>query len=409
MPPLTDELGAYYERLSVAVRPLLRCRNAKRCAALVREEWSPVVATGAPARRLVALAVQRPEIIGPPPDRSSPVATALGEGRVMISGGSHVPYGLGYAEHAAELQVYDSATGSFEALGRLSIPPVDHTATLLPKGRVLIVGGSDDFLNRQMEAFVWDPTDGSTTYAGTLYHSRVGHTATPLPDGRVLILGGEDGWDQSAGETWSPLVQEFEPSPGLDEFRAFHSATLLPDGLVLVVGGAGTGEDGPDALASARLIDPVSGEVTEAGTLAAPRFSHTAVLADDGGVLIIGGTTLDDGTYGLGTTVERWDPEERSFSTVGELLHPRRGSTITPLSDGRVVIAGGTIETPDGFEVTDSVEVWDPESYTSSEATPLRDSRNDHAAVLLEDDAVLLVGGLEDPARSLSDAEVWRG
>ena len=70
-----------------------------------------------------------------------------------------------------------------------------HTATLLPDGRVLIVGGIGARDGRLLghgiaEAEVRDPSSGKFASAGQAAVGRILHTATLLDDGRVLITGG---------------------------------------------------------------------------------------------------------------------------------------------------------------------------------------------------------------------------
>ena len=70
-----------------------------------------------------------------------------------------------------------------------------HTATLLPDGRVLIVGGigarAADFSDNGIaEAECRDPSSGTFASAGQDAVGRALHTATVLDDGRVLITGG---------------------------------------------------------------------------------------------------------------------------------------------------------------------------------------------------------------------------
>ena len=64
-----------------------------------------------------------------------------------------------------------------------------HAATLLPNGRVLIVGGSDGD-HALASAELYDPATGTFSSAGSMSKARDGATATLLPDGRVLICGG---------------------------------------------------------------------------------------------------------------------------------------------------------------------------------------------------------------------------
>jgi hypothetical protein len=84
---------------------------------------------------------------------------------------------------------------------------------------------------------------------------RFGSPATLLPDGRVLVVGslllggpadghGAELYDPASG-TWTLAADMTTPRRG-------HTATLLPDGTVIVAGGDAAAEDGR----SAELFDP---------------------------------------------------------------------------------------------------------------------------------------------------------
>jgi hypothetical protein len=135
------------------------------------------------------------------------------------------------------------------------------------------------------------------------------HTATRLPDGRVLVVGG---WTRTSGgevihssaELWDPATGSFAPAGSLAEARARHTATLLADGRVLVVGGAGTTDGGVAIRSAAEIWDPDSVSFAWAGSLHEGRFDHTATLLADDSVLVVGGY----GTDGALGTAESWAP-----------------------------------------------------------------------------------------------------
>jgi hypothetical protein len=121
-----------------------------------------------------------------------------------------------------------------------------HDAVLLPDGRVLITGGSDERDDRGQydSAEIFDPVTGTSLLAGTMRLPRYKHAGTSvvLPGGRVLIAGG------------APEAEVYDPETGafrLVESEArmvgqFSAAAPLSDGRVLVTGGYGEGR-GPQA------------------------------------------------------------------------------------------------------------------------------------------------------------------
>jgi RHS repeat-associated protein len=195
---------------------------------------------------------------------------------------------------------------------------VGASATLLPDGRWLLVGGqgAEGALSA---ATIWDPqTQSSTPLSRHLQEARAWHSATALPDSTVLIFGGVDGNGQVVGsaELFDPATRTFRtlPPTGLTP-RASHTATLLTDGHVLIVGGVGTSGQ---MLGGAQLWDPQShaGESISAG-LTTARHRHNATLLPDGTVVLWGGTdhagaVLNDG--------EIYDPILQRFTSAGALL-----------------------------------------------------------------------------------------
>ena len=65
----------------------------------------------------------------------------------------------------------------------------DHTATLLPNGKVLVAGGLVT-ATCLTSAELYDPASGTWSATGSLNTARYCHTATLLPNGKVLVAGG---------------------------------------------------------------------------------------------------------------------------------------------------------------------------------------------------------------------------
>ena len=106
----------------------------------------------------------------------------------MVGGFGAGGAGLGTAE------VFDPASGIWTVTAPLPFAITSHTATLLPDGKVLVAGGfgPNDVTNG---AAVFDPaggTNGSWTMVGSLNIGRWDHSAILLPNGKVLVVGGED-------------------------------------------------------------------------------------------------------------------------------------------------------------------------------------------------------------------------
>ena len=116
-----------------------------------------------------------------------------------------------------------------------------HSATLLPSGRVLLVGGYDVVgATTLSSAELYDPTSNAFGAAGDLTSPRDSHTATLLPGGFVLIAAGESdiAGNLSSAELYDPAVGAFSGTGNLPAVRKEHTATMILFGRVLIVGGA---------------------------------------------------------------------------------------------------------------------------------------------------------------------------
>ena len=138
------------------------------------------------------------------------------DGKVLIMGGSPC------AVYSTTCTTYPTATA--EIIDLKSPNPVWtytgsmvtggrklHNATLLPDGKVLVIGGSRGTESPNMaptdpayQSELWDPATGSWTTMASLTKPRAYHSvALLLPDGRVLSAGGQQ-LNPPSAEIYSP-------------------------------------------------------------------------------------------------------------------------------------------------------------------------------------------------------------
>ena len=99
--------------------------------------------------------------------------------------------------------IFDPATGLTTPTAMPSLVRIAASATLLQDGRVLFAGGSPFTTGRGLvkwfdSADIWDPSTGIFSATGTMAEPRQGQSATLLPDGRVLLVGSGFGGSISA-------------------------------------------------------------------------------------------------------------------------------------------------------------------------------------------------------------------
>jgi uncharacterized protein YjdB len=313
------------------------------------ELYDPIAGTWSPTGSLTAA-------------RAWHTATLLPNGMVLVAGGYNYQPPAGTINIASS-EIYDPAAGTWSSTGSLAGARYNHTATLLPNGKVLVAGGL--FYNGGQTVLasseLYDPVAGTWSSTGSLVNAVAFHTATLLQNGTVLAAAGMGSssvgqfsqlYDPIAG-TWSSSVG------GTIQGTYYHTATLLPNGKVLMAGGfAANG-----ALASCELYDPAAGTWSATGSLAISRYSHTATLLPNGKVLVASGAeaSFQSGEFYLNSPVssaELYDPTAGTWATTGSLLQGRDTFTATLLPDGAVVVAGGENGTEGGIELSPTVELY---------------------------------------------------
>jgi hypothetical protein len=318
-------------------------------------------------------------------------ATLLSSGKVLITGGWTDPYGN---SSFASAEVYDPASGTWSAGASMISHRADHTATLLPNGKVLVSGGY--IANSALaSAEVYDPASGTWSATTSMATPRHAYTATLLPNGKVLVTGGWNYSSLASAEVYDPASGTWSATASMASARHWHTATLLANGKVLVVGGSVSG-NGSSSLASAEVYDPASGTWSATASMTLARHVHEATLLPNGKVLVTGGRN-----GGYLASAEVYDPASGTWSATASMASAHSAHEATLLPNGKVLVSG----TGDGPTPTSSAEVYDPASGTWSVAASMTTAREGHTATSLPSGQVLVSGGLN--GGQLASAELY--
>jgi N-acetylneuraminic acid mutarotase len=216
-----------------------------------------------------------------------------------------------------------------------------------------------------------------------------------------VIAGYHNGW-LSGAEIYDPDTGQWRVTQPIFAHGTNHTATLLSDGRVLVM--AGSPQSGGSSTSDDRveIFDPKTNRWQPAARHENTGGSHTATLLTDGRVLVAGGSA-DPAIY---------DPVSDTWQPAGSLAVNRWGAQAVRLQDGRVLLVGG--RSPHEERTIDSVEVYDPASNAWRQAAPLAQARYLHTTTLLADGRVLVTGGgrlldnsFDDPGAILSSVEIY--
>lgn len=225
---------------------------------------------------------------------------------------------------------------------------------------------------RQLRNEIYNPTTQRWTAAGNRTFSGFLSDAVVMLDGRVLSTGAER--FQWSAEIWDPAVESWRLTSPMSVSRLFVGLALLPNGNVLAAGGTTLGS----LSRTAEIFNPAKESWSMTGEMVLPHGTQGALIP------------LPDGRVFLAVRdTEIFDPTTETWRLAARMPTARIGYSVTLLSDGRVMVAGG-----DG--TLRSVEIFDPTTETWTAAASLLTRRTEHRAALLPDSRVLVAGGRLD-------------
>ena len=268
-------------------------------------------------------------------------ATVLTAGKVLVVGGGK-NLGTSFPNPVDSAELYDPKTGAWSFLTVLEPDRSHHTATLLTNGKVLVIGGLSASIgwHALSSALLYDPATQHWSSAGSMQIARGGHSATLLPNGKVLVVGGHSSLYSplAIAELYDPTTNSWSFTGAMNAIRrAGHTATLLRTGKVLVIGGI---NEQVSFLRDMEEYDPVTNRWSALGVVTKPRDGHTATLLSNGKLLVVGG---DNEEY-LAAPSELYDPVMRTWSSVNlQTWRQPISSTLLPGGEALIINSSWTV------------------------------------------------------------------
>ena len=204
-------------------------------------------------------------------------------------------------------------------------------------------------------------------------------------------------------------ITRHSPVSGLTRFsqiiqmRSLLLMLLIAGGLLLVSFACGGGSEGQQEGEEVVLPTPMvlidTPTPLPTNSMSFARGTHTATLLNDGRLLIAGG---DDGSGRLEAitdTAELYDPSTGRWEPAEVLGRQRTQHAALLLNDGRVLLVGGAGVLQAGIQEQQlerpliETDLFDPASETWSFSGDISTPRDHIAATMLSDGSVLVVGG----------------
>lgn len=356
--------------------------------------------------------------------RSGQKSFLLSDGKVLIYGGNTSypleengrTYIKNWKDHPKlpiEVEIYDPKTKAFTLKegARKITRYAGSNAILLDNDKLLITGGilekkSPKYPTKTTKASqIYDPNKDQVIKGSNTNIGRYSHTSIKLQDGRILIFGGKTGkigknWANNTAEIYDPNLNKFLLLNSQPKFVYDRPAktNLLSDGRVFI---AGTMQKNTYA----EIFDPKTEEFNIIKTqITEPSFygylQAAITLNDDKIILFLNGK--DDLNY-----IKIFDIQKNELKDIGHMnLKDREGYQVTLLQDKNILITGGYIGRATNTRFVKSSEIFNSEELKFYSLPNLNYKKRAVSAVLLNDGAVLMTGGIHH-SKPQSSAELF--
>lgn len=172
------------------------------------------------------------------------------------------------------------------------------------------------------------------------------------------------------------------------------ASVQLRNGLVLVAGGCESPGHCPSVITSAWLYDPRTRQARPTGATITPHGYATLTLLSSGKALLAGG--CQGRLCGQANpAAEVWDPATGRWTATRPMLPDASGDGITPEHAAAVLLTSGDVLVAGGVNYTQLAQVWSPRTGTWRRTAAMRAPRESLTVTRLSSGRVLAVGGCD--------------
>jgi len=323
-----------------------------------------------------------------------------------------------------------AGSGGFNSTGSMNVARINHTATLLANGEVLVTGGNNNTDGYLGSSELYHPSTGKWTLTGSMTAPREGHDAVLLPNGEVLVAGGINATLGTCGtlasaELYNPSTGTWTATGSMTTGRYDFVLMVLANGEVLAAGGTNCGGGG---LTSAELYNPATGKWTATGSMTIGNETSWAALLQNGEVFVLNDNLYNPSTgtwtatsrdpifahapvvllpngdvYAAGTIQgdSIYNPSTAQWTNFAPppctTIHQSCESAGALLATGKVLVAGGATYVnakPYPIEETNGLAVlFDPSTLTWTATGSMNKSRLGETMTVLLNGQALVAGG----------------
>ncbi|CAF4029060.1 unnamed protein product [Rotaria sordida] len=167
-------------------------------------------------------------------------ATTVSNGYVIIAGGRN---GSADGTETNSLDLYNSSSNTFLPIAaNMNTARYQHTATYMPSINAIIFAGGWSLINGFLQTYeIFDVATLTFIRNGTMLRPREWFASSLLLNGRVLLIGGNNNYmNLVACEIYDPSTNTVTAAANMNYARRYHTATLMTStGQVMACGGEG--------------------------------------------------------------------------------------------------------------------------------------------------------------------------